>query len=244
MRGRIELALRDVDGQLEIVVRDNGVGIEREQLRRVFEMFVQLDRSTDNPGGLGLGLALVRSLAELHGGRVQARSEGRGKGSEFTVRLPLAEPVVEAAPPRIAAAPPVTARRVLVVDDNEDAARTLSVLLGSHGHEVKHCFSARAALELAATELPDVAFLDLNMPEMDGYELARRLRALSGGSLMRIVAVTGMGRESDIARTREAGFDAHLTKPADPDTVLRMAEVVIEDTVVPFQRTRIGEERT
>jgi signal transduction histidine kinase/ActR/RegA family two-component response regulator len=239
--GRIELAMRDVDGQLEIVVRDNGSGIEPEQLRRVFEMFVQLDRSGENPGGLGLGLALVRSLAELHGGRVSARSDGRGKGSEFIVRLPLAGQAAEAPAARITPVRSGKSRRVLVVDDNEDAARTLSALLAAHGHDVVHCFGARQALEATETRLPDVAFLDLNMPGMDGYELARQLRARPGGSLIKIVALTGMGRESDVARTREAGFDAHLTKPADPEVVMRMAEGFEDATVVPFPRSRGAE---
>jgi CheY-like chemotaxis protein/two-component sensor histidine kinase len=243
-RGRIELALRDAPSgadkrELQIVVRDNGMGIEAEQLPRVFEMFVQLDRGAENPGGLGLGLALVRSLAELHGGRVQARSEGRGKGSEFIVRLPLAEAAAEALPQLAAPALTVRSRRVLVVDDNEDAARTLGVLIAAHGHDVKHCFSAREALQISEQELPEVAFLDLNMPEMDGYELAKRLRARPGGSLIRIVAVTGMGRESDVTRTREAGFDAHLTKPADPDAILRLTTEEPDGTVVPFARARI-----
>lgn len=240
--GRIELSLRDVAGddgrpQLEIVVRDNGCGIEPEQLPRVFEMFVQLDRGGDSPGGLGLGLALVRSLAELHGGRVQARSDGRGQGSEFIVRLPLAERPIEAPTARVAATEARRPRRILVVDDNEDAARTLGVLIRASGHDVRFCFSAREALEAIEDGLPEVAFLDLNMPEMDGYELARRLRERAAGRPMRIIAVTGMGRESDVTRTREAGFDAHLTKPADPDIVLRMADG-FDDTVVPFPAVR------
>jgi CheY-like chemotaxis protein len=173
---------------------------------------------------------------------VQARSDGRGKGSEFIVRLPLAEQPAEAPPQKIIPARIARSRRVLVVDDNEDSARTLGVLMASHGHEVQHCVSARAALELAEKQLPDVAFLDLNMPEMDGYELARRLRAQPGGSLVRIVAVTGMGRETDVARTRDAGFDAHLTKPADPDSVLHLAELLDDDTVVPFPPARSRQE--
>jgi signal transduction histidine kinase/CheY-like chemotaxis protein len=247
-KGRIELALREADGdggarELEIVVRDNGTGIEREQLPRVFEMFVQLDPGGENPGGLGLGLALVRSLAELHGGRVHARSEGRGKGSEFIVRLPLADQPADAPPRQVPAETGISARLILVVDDNEDAARTLSVLLEAHGHRVQHCFGGQAALDLIGDALPDVAFLDLNMPGMDGFELARRLRGRPGGSLIRIVAVTGMGRESDVARSREAGFDAHLTKPADPEAVLRLAhDLRDEPTVLPFPAGRARQE--
>jgi CheY-like chemotaxis protein len=215
------------------------MGLEADQLLRVFEMFVQLQRAGENPGGLGLGLALVRSLAELHDGSVEARSEGRGKGSQFIVRLPLAEQSADSAPLRLAPVASLVTRRVLVVDDNEDAAVTLSALLGSHGHEVRHCFSAAEALSAIENFLPEVAFLDLNMPGMDGYELAKSLRARPGGSLVRIIAVTGMGRETDIARTRETGFDAHLTKPADPDALLRLAAGSPEgETVVPFTRPR------
>jgi signal transduction histidine kinase/CheY-like chemotaxis protein len=244
-RGRIELTLRELrrageQGELEIVVQDNGMGIEADQLPRVFEMFVQLGQAGDSPGGLGLGLALVRSLAELHGGSVEARSEGRGKGSQFIVRLPLAAQSEEVPVPRLASAPTGAMRRILVVDDNEDAAITLNALLAAQGHDVRHCFNAAEALEISADRLPEVAFLDLNMPGMDGFELARRLRALPGGSLIRIIALTGMGRESDIARTRELGFDAHLTKPADPDAILKLASSLAlgDETVVPFTRVR------
>ena len=247
-KGRIELALRDMPGEsgpgeLEIIVRDNGMGIEAAELPRVFKMFEQLGQGQQSAGGLGLGLALVRSLAELHGGRVEARSEGRGQGSEFIVHLPLAEQSLESPPQRLAPAPSGKSRRVLVVDDNEDAAITLGAMLTAHGHEVRHCFSAQEALNITEGALPEVAFLDLNMPGMDGYELARRLRSRAGGSSVRIVALTGMGRESDIARTRETGFDAHLTKPADPDSILRLTEAgPDEHIVVPFPRSRIRQE--
>jgi CheY-like chemotaxis protein/anti-sigma regulatory factor (Ser/Thr protein kinase) len=247
-KGRIELTLRDSPGengpgQLEIIVRDNGMGIEADELPRVFKMFEQLGQAQISAGGLGLGLALARSLAELHGGRVEVRSEGRGQGSEFIVRLPLAEQSPESAPQRLAPVLSGKSRRVLVVDDNQDAAITLSAMLAAHGHEVRHCFSAQEALSSNEGVLPEVAFLDLNMPGMDGYELARRIRMRPGGSSVRIIALTGMGRESDISRTRETGFDAHLTKPADPDGILRLIETSPEDdTVVPFARVRMRQE--
>jgi signal transduction histidine kinase/CheY-like chemotaxis protein len=239
-KGRIELALRGENSQLEIAVRDNGMGIDADELPRVFEMFVQLGQGAEHKGGLGLGLALVKSLVDLHGGTVEARSAGRGRGSEFCVRLPLAmaPAAAVAAPARSLVIP--TTRRVLVVDDNEDAARTLGALLTAQGHEVSVYFSAQDALVAVTVVMPDVAFLDLNMPGMDGFALARRLRALAGGQAMRLVAVTGMGRQEDHARSQEAGFDLHLTKPADPETILRILdqEASSDGNVVPFSRPR------
>src|SRR5688572_2633494 len=206
-------------------------------------MFVQLGQGADGAGGLGLGLALVKSLVDLHGGHVEARSEGRGKGAEFIVRLPLAAAPAEkvtALPARISA--PAT-RRVLVVDDNEDGARTMGALLSAQGHAVSIYFNAQEALAFAATSLPDLAFLDLNMPGMDGFALAQKLRALPGGDVVRLVAVTGMGRQEDLARSREAGFEIHLTKPADPEVVLRIAEQDSHSdaNIVPFTRPRAAD---
>lgn len=241
--GRIELSLRDADGKLEIIVRDNGMGIDPAELPRVFEMFVQLGHGAEGAGGLGLGLALVKSLVDLHGGQVEARSEGRGKGAEFIVRLPLAAAPAEKV---TALAPKVSApalHRVLVVDDNEDGARTMGALLSAQGHAVSIYFNAQEALAFAATSLPDLAFLDLNMPGMDGFALAQKLRALPGGDAIRLVAVTGMGRQEDLARSREAGFEIHLTKPADPEVVLRIAEQESHSdaNVVPFARPRAAD---
>jgi CheY-like chemotaxis protein len=221
-QGRIELGMHAEGAEVAISVRDNGVGIERDELPRVFEMFVQLESQGGKTGGLGLGLALVKSLVELHQGRVEARSEGAGKGAEFIVRLPLAQASTEAPAPR-----PVIgvsgARRVIVVDDNADGADSLGALLAASGHGVQVFYTASEALAAATLNAPDIAFVDLNMPVMDGFELARRLRALPAGQSMRIIAVTGMGREADLMHTRAAGFDAHLTKPADPQKLLEMA---------------------
>jgi len=242
--GRIELSLRDADGQLEITVRDNGMGIEHAELPRVFEMFVQLGHGAEGAGGLGLGLALVKSLVDLHGGHVEARSDGRGKGAEFIVRLPLAAAPAEKAAVLAVKVSTSALRRVLVVDDNEDGARTLGALLSAQGHDVTVHFNAQDALVFAAASPPDLAFLDLNMPGMDGYTLAVKLRALQGGHAIRLVAVTGMGRQEDLARSREAGFEIHLTKPADPEVVLRIAgqESHFDDNVVPFSRPRASTE--
>jgi CheY-like chemotaxis protein/anti-sigma regulatory factor (Ser/Thr protein kinase) len=214
-KGRIELSARAEDGQLVLSVADDGIGIAPEQLREVFDMFVQLDASHASAGGLGLGLTLARSIVERHGGTIEARSPGAGKGSEFIVRLPLAAaPVMlETIPPAAAQAP--ARRRVLVVDDNVDAAQTLADYLRLDGHRVESAVDGEAALRIAEVLHPEVAFIDLNMPRMDGAEVAKRLRVTPWGREARLVALTGMGQQSDIERTREAGFDEHITKPAD-----------------------------
>jgi CheY-like chemotaxis protein/nitrogen-specific signal transduction histidine kinase len=237
-KGRIELGMQADDGEVVISVRDNGVGIDADQLPRVFEMFVQLEAQRDHAGGLGLGLALVKSLVELHQGRVEAHSAGPGKGAEFIVRLPLAVASTETASVRPTVGPSRGGSRVLVVDDNEDGAETLGALLSASGHDVHVFYDARSALEAATANPPEIAFIDLNMPVMDGFELARMLRELPSGQTIRLIAVTGMGREADVARSRTAGFDAHLTKPADPEKIEELAAGAGADshTVVPFPR--------
>jgi PAS domain S-box-containing protein len=221
--GRIALScdLLD-DAHFTIRVRDNGRGIVPEMLPRIFELFYQGPRGIDRAeGGLGVGLALVRSLVELHGGHVTARSEGAGRGSEFTVCLPLAgaPPEAPAADAPHAAPSGAEARRVLLVDDNVDAAQTTAELLRAHGHEVvvhHDPVSALAALDAIG---PDVALLDIGLPVMDGYELGARIRAARGPACY-LVALTGYGQDADKARTREAGFDHHLVKPVAPPDVL------------------------
>ncbi|HEX6320943.1 MAG TPA: response regulator, partial [Burkholderiales bacterium] len=169
-------------------------------------------------GGLGVGLALARRIAELHGGTLEARSEGENRGSEFTLRLPLVQRAAQAGPPRAAgAALPLVARRVLVVDDNADAAFTLDLLLKSLGHETRVVHDGPAALEAAREFRPDIVLLDIGLPGIDGYEVARRLRALGQDYPLRIFAVTGWGTEADRRRSQEAGFDLHFVKPLDPD---------------------------
>jgi len=224
-KGRIELSARAEAGRVVLRVADNGIGIAPEHLSEVFDMFVQLGpANVSNAGGLGLGLTLARAIVERHGGDITAKSPGRGRGTEFIVRLPLAAgPAVvpTAKPPAVEK--PAARRRVLVVDDNVDAAQTLAEFLRLDGHRVESALDGEAALRIAEILHPDVAFIDLNMPRMDGAEVARRLRVTPWGRNARLVALTGIGQQSDIARTREAGFDEHITKPADLGRVSRIA---------------------
>jgi signal transduction histidine kinase/CheY-like chemotaxis protein len=221
-KGRIEIWMRAKAGQAFIRVRDNGIGVAPADLDSIFEMFVQLDSSkTQAAAGLGLGLALARSLITLHGGEITARSAGSGKGSEFRIQLPLAAPPQYRAEETNVPPPPQTARRVLVVDDNVDAATSLGTLLEGRGHSVHTCFDGSSAFETATRSPPEVAFIDLNMPHPDGAELARMIRRQVWGNSVKLVALTGMGQPADLERTRAAGFDEHLTKPADPDALFR-----------------------
>ena len=201
-------------------VRDTGAGIPPSMLPHIFDLFIQVDQSLDrSQGGLGIGLTLVRRLVEMHGGKVQASSEGPGQGSEFVVRLPL-----ENAKPRPALADNGAAVqhaadsrcRVLVVDDNVDAAETLAMLARLYGHEVRIAHTGPSGLETARNYHPEIVLLDIGLPGLDGYEVARRLRNEPGGDQILLVAVTGYGREEDRARARAAGFDHHLMKPFDP----------------------------
>jgi PAS domain S-box-containing protein len=224
--GTIQLTAHCEGCQAVVRVRDTGIGIAPEFLPRIFDMFVQADRRTkSSQGGMGIGLTLVRSLVEMHGGQVEAFSDGPGRGSEFVIRLPLATthhgPMPAADPP--ASAAPVLASpasvKVLVVDDNIDAADSLAMLLRLQGHAARVALDGSAALNLAAADPPDVAFLDLGMPGMDGYELARRFREDPILRRVRLVALTGWGQEQDRRRTKEAGFDLHLVKPAEPEAI-------------------------
>ena len=220
--GRIWLGARREDDSVLVSIRDTGIGIPAAKLPHVFEMFSQAHRdSARGQAGLGIGLTMVRSLVELHGGSVEARSEGPGRGSEFIVRLPLAR-VAEAAPHQDDAGgeAPLEGRRVLVVDDNGDAAESLALLLQSAGAEVHTANDGPAGLAAVRRFVPHVVLLDLGMPGMDGFEVARRLRAEPGLAGLVLVALTGWGQEEDRKRTRSSGFDHHLTKPVDVDRLM------------------------
>ena len=202
---------------VEIEVRDNGIGLTAELQPRVFDLFVQGERSGDRAlGGLGIGLALVRSLVELHGGAVDCESAGPGQGSTFRVRLPLQEP-----PPASSTEPApfvaTTSRRVLVIDDNEDGAQMMALLLESLGHEARAAYSAEAALALTSLWAPSLFLIDIGLPDLDGKELARRLRAMPATAQATLVAVTGYGQPADREAGLAAGFDEYLVKPVSAD---------------------------
>ena len=215
--GRIALRVQLDGPEAVLSVTDTGIGIDPNALSQVFEMFAQVPNSSDKPqGGLGIGLSLVQSLVALHGGTVSASSPGKGKGSTFTVRLPLAaagaisrgtEPVIETQKP--------DQLHVLVVDDNTDAAESLGVLLDIEGHAAHIAHTGAEALQVAQAQALDVVFLDIGLPDMSGYDVARRLRMLPGMQNTLLVALTGWGTQDDRQRTRDAGFDRHLTKPAE-----------------------------
>jgi PAS domain S-box-containing protein len=217
--GHIGLTVEQEGKGAVVRVRDTGIGIRADMLNRIFDLFVQSDRTLDRAqGGLGIGLTLVRKLAEMHGGAVEARSEGIGKGSEFVLRLPVLPEVKELEPEAL---PEVRRRdvpplRVLVVDDNVDTAESLAMLLRYAGHEVRAAHTGPRALQAAQAEPPDVIVLDIGLPGMDGYEVARRLREQQGAGRGHLIAMTGYGQDSDRKRSQEAGFDHHLVKPVDP----------------------------
>ena len=219
---RIHLALREEGEEACMVVKDEGVGIPAELLPRIFDLFVQGDRTlARSQGGLGIGLTLVRRLVEMHGGRVDA-SSAAGKGAEFLVYLPLLEESIaeSEAPdaPRGARGPEVS-RKVLVVDDNVDAANSIAKILQLFGHEVRCVYDGPSALAEAQASPPDVIVLDIGLPGIDGYEVARRLRAGKQFERTPLIALTGYGQAEDRARSRNAGFDHHLTKPVDPEVL-------------------------
>jgi len=214
--GRIDVAARREGAQVVVSVRDNGVGIPAGAHESVFGLFTQADSGGDRqPAGLGVGLALARALIDMHGGRIEAHSAGVGLGSEFVLRLPLAEGDDADAPAASEPTPPATANRVLVVDDSRDVADSFVMLLQSLGVEARVAYDGASALDVATAFEPDIVFLDLGMPTMDGFETARRLRKLPAGRDCRLVALTGWAQAAHRSRTRAAGFDEHLAKPAD-----------------------------
>ena len=201
-------------------MRDSGAGIAPDWLERVFDMFAQVQNSgTSSDGGLGIGLALVRGLVELHGGTVRAKSAGLGHGSEFVVTLPLPSAAAgTAAPAGQIALPAGPRRRVLIADDNRDGAESLARLVAMWDHQVTAVVhDGRAAFEAVERSQPDIALLDIGMPEWDGYEVAQRIRTTSWGSVVKLIAITGWGSSDAHQRAVDAGFDGHLTKPVDPE---------------------------
>jgi PAS domain S-box-containing protein len=225
-RGEISLSAERTEGSVFIRVRDTGIGIDPMMLSRVFDLFVQAERRTElSAGGVGIGLSLVKRLVELHGGRVEAFSAGPGRGSEFVVRLPAAAPPTVADKKEEAGAEvslPSRGLRVLLVDDNADSADGLGMLLELQGHEIRVAYDGETALETARSFRPQVALLDIGMPLMDGYELARRLRAAPETQGVLLVAMTGWGQEEDQRKSREAGFAHHLVKPFEPATLEKL----------------------
>ena len=245
--GRISLTARRDDGRVVVSVRDAGVGISPDLLPHVFGLFMQGDRALGrSQGGLGIGLTLVKRLVELHGGTIEAKSEGTGLGSEFIVTLPVVELPETRLPAGLPAAmaPPVpaTRRRILVVDDNEDSVGSLCELLTLMGHECVAARDGEEALRVAEPFRPDTVLLDLGMPRMSGYEVCRALRTHSWGARMVIVALTGWGQNEDRARTRAAGFDGHFVKPLDP---VALAEFLAKpESRVPAAPLRMSRDST
>jgi PAS domain S-box-containing protein len=226
--GRIEVTIHRTPEELVMSVRDSGIGVPAAALPTIFEMFSQVDSAIDRAeGGLGIGLALVKGLVGLHGGTVEAASDGPGRGSTFTIRIP-GTAVHDAVIHEVTALPETKAAgprgNILVVDDNRDAASSLAMVLRSSGHTVLMAHSGEQALDIAAREKPDAIVLDIGMPQMNGYEVARRIRTTSEGKAVLLVALTGWGQKEDIEKSLQAGFDFHMTKPADPERIERLLD--------------------
>jgi signal transduction histidine kinase/CheY-like chemotaxis protein len=223
--GRISISTRRENGGAVISVKDNGIGIAPNALSQVFDMFMQVDRSTRrSQGGLGIGLTLVKSLVGMHGGTVEARSEGPGLGSEFIVRLPVVVEIASALE-QTRRMTPLPSRRILIVDDSRDGGESLATLLRVLGAEVALAHSGRHALECVDAFRPDVVLLDIGMPGMDGYEVARRIRANPANRHMSLIALTGWGQDEDRRRSVAAGFNHHLVKPADIEQLRQLLTV-------------------
>jgi signal transduction histidine kinase/ActR/RegA family two-component response regulator len=223
--GTIRVTGAQQGDELIVAVEDSGIGIAPEDLPKVFGMFAQVRSAQDHAaGGLGIGLALAKGIVELHGGRIEAASAGVGKGSRFTVRLPNSQasaaraPVVRAARNGGGAA----GKRILLADDNRDAAESLAIILRLEGHEVHLAHDGNSALRSFSQHRPDVALLDIGMPKTNGYEVARRIRATPDGDGVLLIAITGWAQDADKAESRAAGFDHHLTKPIEPETLLAL----------------------
>jgi CheY-like chemotaxis protein/two-component sensor histidine kinase len=217
--GHIRVSVSSDDAKAVVTVADNGIGIPPNMLETVFGMFTQVDRTLEKTtGGLGIGLSLVKGVVEMHGGTIEAFSEGEGKGTEFTVRLPVATSAVSQLEPSISepnGVEPTASRRILIVDDNVDAADTLGELLEMMGNEIRTAYDGESGIEVAKTFNADVVLCDIGMPKMNGYDTARSIRAHEWGKNIVLVALTGWGQKEDLQKSGDAGFDHHLVKPVD-----------------------------
>ncbi|MDB5312042.1 MAG: luxQ 2 [Gemmataceae bacterium] len=224
--GHIKLAVERQGSDVVVTVGDDGAGVPADVLPRVFDMFTQADRSLErSEGGLGIGLALVKGLVELHGGTVSARSDGPGRGSEFGVRLPVLLARGRGSQPGDGggdAARPGSVQRILVVDDNQDAAVSLALMLKILGHDSRTAYDGLEAVEAAGAFRPDVVLLDIGLPKLNGYEACRQIRAQPWGERMVLIALTGWGQDEDRSRSKEAGFNFHMVKPVDPATLQKL----------------------
>jgi len=222
--GHIDLHVARDGSDVVVTVHDTGIGIAADQLPRIFEMFTQVDRSLEkSQGGLGIGLTLVKRLVALHGGGVEARSEGLGHGSTFVVRLPV---VVDASTAHVSGdaeeMPATSTLRILIVDDNRDAADSLAMVLRSKGNDVRTGYDGKEGVDMAEAFRPDVILFDIGMPTLNGYEACRRIREQSWGHSIVLIAVTGWGQDEDRRRSSDAGFDHHLVKPVDVHSLLKV----------------------
>ena len=222
--GHIQLNVERQGSDVVVTVKDTGIGIAADQLPRIFELFTQVDHSLEkSQGGLGIGLTLVKRLVEMHSGRVEAKSEGPGKGSEFIVRLPV---VVEASRPlesgREAEQHVTSSHRILIVDDNRDGADSLSEILRVMGNDTRTAYDGQEGVDVAGEFQPDVLLLDIGLPKLNGYEVCRRIREQSWGEGVVLIAVTGWGQDDDRRRSQAAGFDHHIVKPVDPHALMKL----------------------
>jgi len=221
--GRIAVSAKRIDHEVLVTVKDNGAGIPHDKLDKIFDMFMQVDLTAErSQGGLGIGLTLVKRLAEMHGGSIEARSAGEGQGSEFIVRLPVLSKPSVAAQPMPAASEPSPERRILIVDDNRDAADSLAMLLEITGNKTYMAHDGVEAVEAIEEHRPEVVLLDIGLPRLTGHEVCRRVRQQPWGKDIVMIALTGWGQEDDRRKSEEAGFNGHLVKPVDYDKLLEL----------------------
>jgi signal transduction histidine kinase/CheY-like chemotaxis protein len=230
--GRVEFTAVQQGNEAVVSVRDSGVGIPSEMLPHIFEMFAQVDRHLErSQGGLGIGLTLAKRLVEMHGGRIEVESAGAGKGSEFRIHLPVFSESIrtEQESDGKARKTPGQSFRILIVDDNQDGADSLAVMLRIMGNELQTVYDGLSAIETSATFAPDAVLLDLGMPNMNGFETCRRIRSHPWGKNMILIALTGWGQAEDRQRTQEAGFNYHLVKPVAPETLIKVVAMLVAD---------------